>query len=28
VSNLFLDANLPSQFATNCYNTGCHSLIR
>ena len=28
VSNLFLDTDLPSQFGTNCYNTGCHSLIR
>lgn len=25
-SNLFLDENLPSKFADNCYQSGCHSL--
>ncbi len=28
VSNLFLDPNLPSKFSGDCYNVGCHSLVK
>jgi len=28
VSNLFLDPDLPAKFSGDCYNIGCHSLIK
>ena len=28
VSNLYLDANLPTKLGGDCYNTGCHNLNR